>query len=278
VIDGRAIAAGVMSEVASRGRALHAAGIEPHLCFVTLGESRPAQMYASRLEKLGATAGIGVARRPLPADVTLLELDRVVAALNEDSTVDGVLVQMPLPDHLTYADLAHIIDPRKDVDGITVHNGGTLYLGLPGHPPSTASAMMHILRTIGVDPVGQDAVVVGRSNVVGHPVAELLIEADATVTVTHRQTKDLASHTRSADIVMMGAGEPCLLRADMIKQGVVIIDAGINPTPMGVVGDADFDSCKDIASAITPVPGGVGPVTNAVLLRNLIDSAERRGR
>ena len=125
--------------------------------------------------------------------------------------------------------------------------------------------------------MGQHAVVVGRSNVVGHPVAELLLEADATVTVTHRQTRDLASYTRSADILMLGAGEPHLIRRDMIKCGAVVIDAGINPTPQGVVGDVDFEACKDVASAITPVPGGVGPVTNAVLLRNLINSAEWRG-
>lgn len=277
VIDGRAIAHRLLEAVTGRTQALQRQGIQPHLCFVTIGTSRPAQIYASRLERLGDAAGMKVTRKPLAEDVDLTTLDAVVSALNCDDRVDGILVQMPLPEHLTYADLARIIDPRKDVDGITIHSGGLLYLGLPGHPPSTASAMMHILADIGVDPAGQEAVVVGRSNVVGHPVAELLLEANATVTVTHRQTRDLSQHTRSADILMLGAGEPHLIGPDMIKPGVVLIDAGINPTAGGLVGDADFEACKDIASAITPVPGGVGPVTNAVLLQNLVTSAERRG-
>jgi methylenetetrahydrofolate dehydrogenase (NADP+) / methenyltetrahydrofolate cyclohydrolase len=278
VIDGRAIAAELMVAIRARAESLSNAGVQPHLCFVTIGDSRPAQIYVNRLHKLGAPAGIEVSTRALPEDVQLDELDRVVSGLNEDDAVDGIIVQMPLPPHLTYEDIAQIIDPRKDVDGITVHSGGLLYLGLPGHPPSTASAMLHILDAIDVSPTGKDAVVVGRSNVVGHPVAELLLERDATVTVTHRQTRDLAHHTRGADILMMGAGSPRLITCDMIKPGVVIVDAGINPTPDGVVGDVDFEACAPLAAAITPVPGGVGPVTNAVLLRNLLSSAEARGR
>lgn len=276
VIDGRAIAADVMQSVAARAGEARRRGIVPHLCFVTIGHSQPAQMYAARLEKLGAAAGIEVTRRPLPLDVTLPELDATVTELNADPEVDGILVQMPLPAHLTYADLAAIIEPRKDVDGITIHSGGLLYLGLPGHPPSTASAMMHILHACGVDPAGKVAVVVGRSNVVGHPVAELLMAANATVTVTHRQTADLSFHTRQAEILMLGAGAPGLITPDGITPGVIIVDAGINPTPAGVVGDAHFEACLPLAAAITPVPGGVGPVTNAVLLRNLMASAESR--
>jgi methylenetetrahydrofolate dehydrogenase (NADP+) / methenyltetrahydrofolate cyclohydrolase len=277
VVDGRAIAAEVMESVRNRASVLRDAGVQPHLCFITIGESPPAQMYASRLERLGRQAGITVSRRPLAHDATLSVLDSTVATLNDDRTVDGILVQMPLPPHLTYADLAEIIDPRKDVDGITLHNGGLLYLGLPGHPPSTASAMMHILDAIGVDPSGMNSVVVGRSNVVGHPVAELLLARDATVTVTHRKTGNLARHTREADILMVGAGEPHLIGADMIKAGAIVVDAGINASAGGVVGDVAFEECKEVASVITPVPGGVGPVTNAVLLRNLVTSAEQRG-
>jgi methylenetetrahydrofolate dehydrogenase (NADP+)/methenyltetrahydrofolate cyclohydrolase len=265
--------------VSVRGRCdeLRARQVHPQLTFVTIGDSRPAQIYVNRLRKLGEPAGIAVSTLPLPGDVSLADLDRAVEGLNADNAVDGIIVQMPLPLHLTYADIARIIDPRKDVDGITVHSGGLLYLGLPGHPPSTASAMLHILDAIDVSPTGMDTVVVGRSNVVGHPVAELLLERDATVTVTHRQTRNLALHTRRADILMMGAGAPHLITAEMIKPGVVIVDAGINPTPDGVVGDVDFAACEPIAGAITPVPGGVGPVTNVVLLRNLVSSAEQRG-
>jgi methylenetetrahydrofolate dehydrogenase (NADP+) / methenyltetrahydrofolate cyclohydrolase len=275
-IDGKAIADQLMTSLAERSQALSQRGIRPSLCFVTIGDSKPAQMYLRRLEKLGGKAGVEVTTHGLPAEVTLKELDSSVASLNADPTIDGIIVQMPLPSHLTYADLAEIIEPRKDVDGITIRSGGLLYLGLPGHPPSTASAMMHILEAVGVKPRGCNAVVVGRSNVVGHPVAELLIAASATVTVTHSKTRDLAFHTRQAEILMVAAGRPLLITGDMIRSGVVVIDAGINPTAVGVVGDVDFEQCKDIASAITPVPGGVGPVTNAVLLRNLVDSAERR--
>jgi len=275
-IDGKAIAAELMTSLADRSQRLLQRGIQPHLCFVTIGDSKPAEMYLRRLEKLGGKAGVEVSRRALTYDVTLKELDSSVVSLNGDPAVDGIIVQMPLPAHLTYADLAEIIEPRKDVDGITIRSGGLLYLGLPGHPPSTASAMMHILDAVGVEPRGCNAVVVGRSNVVGHPVAELLLAASATVTVTHSKTRDLAFHTRQAEILMVAVGRPQLITGDMIRSGVVVIDAGINPTSDGVVGDVDFGQCKDIASAITPVPGGVGPVTNAVLLRNLIDSAERR--
>jgi methylenetetrahydrofolate dehydrogenase (NADP+)/methenyltetrahydrofolate cyclohydrolase len=215
-------------------------------------------------------------RKILASDVSLGDLDGEVAALNADDRVDGILVQMPLPHHLTSVDLSMIIDARKDVDGLTVHNAGKLYLGMSGQIPSTALAMTHILHVSGINPTGSHAVVVGRSNVVGHPVAELLLQCDATVTVAHRNTRDLGGITREADILMVGAGEPHLITAGMVKPGVVIVDAGINPTPSGVVGDVDFEACREIASAITPVPGGVGPVTNAIVLSNLVDSAEQR--
>ncbi|HEX6508656.1 MAG TPA: bifunctional 5,10-methylenetetrahydrofolate dehydrogenase/5,10-methenyltetrahydrofolate cyclohydrolase [Chloroflexota bacterium] len=276
ILDGRAIAADVLAGVADRVQALADGGIEPHLVFVTLGESAPALMYLGRLQKLARRVGIAMSRRALPHDVTLDHLDSEVAALNNDELVDGILVQMPLPEHLTVADLAVIIDARKDVDGLTVQNAGRLYLGLPGQTPSTALAMMHILTVSGVDPLGLHAVIVGRSSVVGHPVTELLLQSDATVTVTHRQTRDLGSFTSQGDILMVAAGEPHLISAEMVKPGAVIIDAGINPTETGVVGDVDFEAARHIAAAMTPVPGGVGPVTNAVLLRNLVDSAEQR--
>jgi methylenetetrahydrofolate dehydrogenase (NADP+)/methenyltetrahydrofolate cyclohydrolase len=212
----------------------------------------------------------------MPATITHQDLRCEIAALNADAAVDGILVQMPLPDHLNISDLSPVIDPHKDVDGITVRNAGRLYLGLPGQAPSTALAMMQILDWSGHNPTGKHAVVVGRSNVVGHPVTELLLHRDATVTVTHRQTDDLGQYTRQADILLVAAGEPHLIGEHMIKPGVVVVDAGINVTPDGVMGDVDFEACRERASAITPVPGGVGPVTNAVLLRNVVHSAEHR--
>ncbi len=276
ILDGRKISAQLLQGVKQRVEGLQESGIQPTLCFVTIGESEPALMYVSRLEILAARVGISVRRRALRLDVSLGDLDSEVAGLNEDEHIDGILVQMPLPDHLTAADLSVIIDSRKDVDGLTVHNAGKLYLGMPGQVPSTALAMTHILHVSGIDPRGAHAVVVGRSNVVGHPVAELLLQCDATVTVAHRATRHLGAVTREADILMVGAGEPHLIQPNMVKPGTIIVDAGINFTESGVVGDVDFEGCRGIARAITPVPGGVGPVTNAILLRNLVDSAEQR--
>jgi methylenetetrahydrofolate dehydrogenase (NADP+)/methenyltetrahydrofolate cyclohydrolase len=204
-------------------------------------------------------------------------LEALIAELNDDEAVDGVLVQMPLPDHLQHTDLSDLLAYRKDVDGITVLNAGHLYLGAPGHYPPTAVAMMELLRESGASPAGQTAVVVGRSNVVGHPVAELLLHAHATVIVTHRHTPTLGDFTRAADILMVGAGEPHLITGDMVKPGAVVIDAGINVTDAGVVGDVDAAAVEARAAALTPVPGGVGPVTNAILLRHVTDSAEAAG-
>lgn len=275
LIDGRVVAARLFESIGCRATALHKRGIVPHLAFVLLGKSRPARVYASRIEKLALPLGIQVTRRQLPGDATLSALEREVGALNADSAVDGILVQMPLPEHLVGTHLSSIIDQRKDVDGITIQNAGRLYLGLPGHPPSTASAILHILVEAGVAMAGRHAVVVGRSNIVGHPVAELLLNRDATVTVTHRQTRDLAASTRLADILVVAAGSVGLITPSMLAPGVVIVDAGINVTDTGIVGDVDPE-CREVASLMTPVPGGVGPVTNAVLLRGVVESAERR--
>jgi methylenetetrahydrofolate dehydrogenase (NADP+)/methenyltetrahydrofolate cyclohydrolase len=242
-----------------------------------IGSSPPAEVYATRLEKLGNRVGVQVARHQMSCEISVRELEEEVAALSADPHTDGILVQMPLPDHLLPARLSGIMDPRKDVDGVTIHNAGELYLGLPGRRPSTASAIMQILEWSGCPILGQHAVIVGRSNVVGHPVAELLLQQDATVTVTHRQTPDLGALTRQGDILVVAAGEIGLITRGMVKQGVVIVDAGINVTDDGVVGDVDYTGCSEVAGAITPVPGGVGPVTNACLLRSVVDSAEQRG-
>lgn len=276
VIDGKAIAASILEAVAGRSSELQARDIHPLLTFVMVGESVPARLYANRLDKLARPLGIEVRRMLLPESVLQVELERTVCELSADDSVDGILVQMPLPDHLTHARLSELIDPRKDVDGITIQNAGRLYLELPGQFPSTALAMMEVLEACNIDVPGKVAVIVGRSKVVGHPVAELLLRYDATVVVTHRQTRDLRSHTRQAEILMVAAGEPHLITGSMLRPGAVVIDAGINPTPGGIVGDVAFEEAREVVSAITPVPGGVGPVTNAVLLRGLVASAEQR--
>lgn len=276
VIDGKAVAERVLRSVGARASRLKARGIHPHLSFVMIGDSPPARVYANRLEKLARPLGVDFHRVHLDESARQSELERAVCDLSHDVSIDGILVQMPLPDHLSHTNLGDLIDPRKDVDGITVRNAGRLYLEMPGQFPSTALAMMEILDSCGVSATGKDAVVVGRSKVVGHPVAEMLMWRDATVTVTHRQTKDLASHTRRAEILMVAAGEPHLITGDMLLPGAVVIDAGINATPHGLVGDVAFEQAVSVVSAITPVPGGVGPVTNAVLLRSVLSSAEER--
>lgn len=277
LLPGRAIAERVFQEVAERAAVIVAEGLPPQLAFVMIGHSPPAELYASRLDKLASRVGIRIMRHVLDETVTEDVLARSVGALNADATVDGILVQMPLPLHVIGIDLSPLIDPRKDVDGITVSNAGRLYLGLPGQFPPTALAIMEVICASGVNPAGRHAVLVGRSNVVGHPVAEMLLNLDATLTVTHRQTAELGLFTRLGDLVVVAAGEPGLITADMIKPGAVIVDAGINVLSDGnVVGDVDFDACRAVASAITPVPGGVGQVTNAMLLRNLVRSAEQR--
>jgi methylenetetrahydrofolate dehydrogenase (NADP+) / methenyltetrahydrofolate cyclohydrolase len=275
LVDGRAVAAGVMEGLAVRVQRLHDRGCVPQLAFVLIGESGPARVYAGRLERLATTVGIDVSRLQLPADVTVSGLERQVGALNADWAVDGILVQMPLPPHLVGAHLSSVIDPHKDVDGITVSNAGKLYLGLPGHPPSTARAILEIIDFAGIEIAGQHAIVIGRSNVVGHPVAELLLNRHATVTITHRRTRDLFCLCRQADVLVVAAGAPGLITPDALKSGVVIVDAGINVTEHGVVGDVD-PRCVEVASVMTPVPGGVGPVTNAVLLVGVVESAETR--
>lgn len=276
ILHGRPIADNVLDALRERVLALDLGPAPPQLAFVMIGDSPPARVYVNGLERLGRVAGIAVSRHVLSADVSVPELDRTLSALNADNSVDGILVQMPLPDHLNRADLSGLMDARKDVDGITVSNAGRLYLGLAGQSPPTALAMMRMLEAADVCATGKHAVVIGRSNVVGHPVTEMLLQQDSTVTVTHRGTPNLADITAQADILMVGAGEAGLIRAHMVKPGVVIIDAGINVTGGGVVGDVAFEECVDVASAITPVPGGVGPVTNAMLLRNVVASAEKR--
>ncbi|GAC1321169.1 MAG: bifunctional methylenetetrahydrofolate dehydrogenase/methenyltetrahydrofolate cyclohydrolase FolD [Chloroflexota bacterium] len=276
IIDGRAVATAVLDSISARAADLQAREIHPALAFVMVGQSEPARLYARRLHTLARPLGIECREVHLPLAATQKELESTVCILSRDAQVDGILVQMPLPSHLTHANLGELLDARKDVDGITIDNAGRLYLEMPGHFPSTALAMMEILDSCGVNVTGKHAVVVGRSKIVGHPVAELLLRRDATVTVTHRQTRDLASHTRRAEILMVGAGEPHLVRGDMLLPGVVVVDAGINPTANGLVGDVHFEQAKLVAAAISPVPGGVGPVTNAVLLRSVVASAEQR--
>ncbi|HZS94046.1 MAG TPA: bifunctional 5,10-methylenetetrahydrofolate dehydrogenase/5,10-methenyltetrahydrofolate cyclohydrolase [Chloroflexota bacterium] len=276
ILDGNEIARRVRTDVQVRSEELRQRGVVPSLAFVRIGESAPAEVYVRRLERLAKHAGIEMMTLVLPEEIAAEEFGPELAALDSDPRIDGIIVQMPLPVRLRGVPIGELIDVRKDVDGATIHNAGRLYLGLPGQRPSTALAIVEVLDASGTEISGSDAVIVGRSPVAGHPAAELLLARNATITVTHRSTQALAGHIRRADIVIAAAGAPRLIRGDMIKPGATVVDAGINVTPDGIVGDVDFDSAVQTAGAITPVPGGVGPVTNAVLLRNVVESAERR--
>jgi methylenetetrahydrofolate dehydrogenase (NADP+) / methenyltetrahydrofolate cyclohydrolase len=276
VLDGKAIASSILETVHVRVAALRRRGVVPGLAFVVVGSSEPTELYVARLTKLGKRVEIDVLVRALPADTTVEQLEQEVSTINADASVDGIVIQMPLPEGLAVARLSSVLDARKDVDGITIESAGRLYQGLPTHAPSTALAMVRILASSGIEVRGKHAVIVGRSNVVGHPLAELLMRADATTTITHSKSGDLSGYTRQADILALAVGRPALIKGEMIKPGAVVLDAGINVTPEGVVGDSDFEGCVALASAITPVPGGVGPVTNAVLLSSVVESASQR--
>lgn len=276
ILDGRLVAAEVLGDLGRRVEELSSGGSVPGLVFVRFGVDAAAEVYARRIHRLADRLGINVRYLDLPPGIGPGDLGRELSTLDVDPSVDGILVQMPLPEHLFGLDLSPYISPRKDVDGITIQNAGRLYLGVDGQKPSTAAAMVEILRWAGVCATGRVVTVVGRSNVVGHPVAELLLQQDATLIVTHRKTVDLSAYTRQADILIVAAGEPALITPAMVRPGVVILDAGINVTERGLVGDVDFPAVEPVAGAITPVPGGVGPVTNAVLMRHVVFSAEQR--
>jgi methylenetetrahydrofolate dehydrogenase (NADP+) / methenyltetrahydrofolate cyclohydrolase len=276
ILDGREVAAQILRGVEERVSSLRARGVQPKLNFVTIGEAAETQVYIRQLERVAGRVGIEVCRTTLDEESTPRDVARAIDALNSDASVNAVIFQLPLPERQKAIKLAALLDPDKDVDGITYESCGRLYAGAPGPVPSTAAAMMEILDSAGIDVAGKSALVIGRSPVVGHPVAELLLHRNATVTVAHRQTRDLAVLARNAEILMVGAGKPRLVTRDMVSPGAVIVDAGTNVTDGGLVGDVDFEGCVQVARAITPVPGGVGPVTNAVLLRGVVDIAERR--
>lgn len=281
LLDGRDLAERIRADFAPRLDRLVARGHLPRLVVVEVGENQAARSYI-RGQRRGADAwGIEFDLRTLPASTDEKGVRRVLRELNADPRVTGILLAMPLPAGLGARALQQTIRPAKDVEGVHPENlGGCLY-GRYGLLPCTALAAMALLEDSGTDLRGKEAVVVGHSEIVGKPVALLLLAQDATVTVCHKDTRDLAAHTRRADVVVVAVGKPNLIRADMVKPGALIIDIGINAVPdaedpgrMRLVGDVDFDAVAPIAGAITPVPGGVGPVTVAMLMRNTLLAAE----
>jgi len=278
IIDGSAIAAKLRGEVATAAAALRAhAQIVPTLAVVLVGDDPASAVYVKAKAKAAREASVDVRDHKLAATTTQAELMALVAELNGDPFVDGILVQLPLPPHLDSDAVIRALDPGKDVDGLHPTNLGYLAQGKPVVVPCTPKGCMRLLREVGVDPAGLRAVVLGRSVLVGKPIALLLQNANATVTMCHSKTRDLADEVRRADIVVAAIGRPEMVRGDWIKPGATVLDVGVNRTAEGkLVGDVHFTSAIQHAHAITPVPRGVGPMTIACLLENTVEAARRR--
>ena len=274
IIDGNALAAAVRERAAVGARSLRDRGLTPCLAVVLVGDDPGSASYVRMKERDCAAVGIESRDHRLPAETTQAELEALVDALNADVAVHGILVQMPLPAHLDPEAIIERISPAKDVDGFHPESLGRLVRGLPGFRACTPAGVMEMLRAHDIDPTGMRAVVVGRSTIVGKPMALLLLEANATVTVCHSRTRDLPGVCRQADLLVAAIGRPKMIDASYVKPGAVVIDVGINRTEEGMVGDVDFASVEPVASAITPVPGGVGPMTRAMLMVNTIAAAE----
>ncbi|WP_374676454.1 bifunctional methylenetetrahydrofolate dehydrogenase/methenyltetrahydrofolate cyclohydrolase FolD [Ideonella sp.] len=276
LIDGNALSRQLRAEVAERAAALTARGVRPGLAVVLVGDNPASAVYVRNKVKACADSGLHSVLEKYEATLTEAELLARIEALNEDPAIHGILVQLPLPAHIDAHKVIEAISPDKDVDGFHVASAGALMVGQPGFRPCTPYGCMKMLDSIGVSPQGKHAVVIGRSNIVGKPMAMLLLAANATVTVCHSATPDLAHHTRQADIVVAAVGKRNVLTADMVKPGAVVIDVGMNRDDAGkLCGDVDFAGVSEVAGWITPVPGGVGPMTITMLLVNTIEAAER---
>lgn len=277
IIDGKAFAAGLRERIATQTAAFRAAaGRAPGLAVVLVGDDPASAVYVRSKHKATVAAGMESFEHRLPAETLQDELLALVDQLNADPTVDGILVQLPLPHHIDERVVTTRIDPDKDVDGFHPVNAGRLATGLHGFVPCTPLGCLMLLKDRLGDLSGLDAVVIGRSNIVGKPMAALLTAESCTVTVAHSKTRDLSSVVKRADIVVAAVGRPLMIKGEWIKPGATVIDVGINRTEEGLVGDVDFAGALSVAGAITPVPGGVGPMTIAVLLRNTLLSAHRR--
>ena len=277
ILDGAALAKSIRAEVAQRVARCAAAGRAPGLAVLLVGDDPGSAIYVRHKVKDCEEAGMRSLLERLPADTTQAALLARIRALNDDDSVDGILVQLPLPAQIDPAAVIEAISPAKDVDGFHVASAGALLTGQKGFLPCTPYGVMRLLEHAGARLRGAEAVVVGRSNIVGKPQALLLLQADATVTICHSRTRDLAAHTRRADVLVAAVGRARMIRGEMIKPGAIVIDVGMNRDEHGkLCGDVDFESARQVASWITPVPGGVGPMTRAMLLVNTIEAAERR--
>ncbi|AVQ79982.1 MULTISPECIES: bifunctional methylenetetrahydrofolate dehydrogenase/methenyltetrahydrofolate cyclohydrolase FolD [unclassified Variovorax] len=279
LIDGNALAKTIRAEVAGRTAALKAKGVNPALSIILVGEDPASQVYTRHKVNDSAQTGLDATLETYPAEMSEADLLARIRTLNDDPKVHGILVQLPLPRHMDSQKVIETISPAKDVDGFHVASAGALMIGAPGFWPCTPHGCMKMLESIGYDLRGKHAVVIGRSNIVGKPMAMMLLAKSATVTICHSATQDLGAITRQADVIVAAVGKLNLLTADMVKPGAVIIDVGMNRKEDGkLAGDVDFDGVKEVASWITPVPGGVGPMTRAMLLANTLEAAERAAK
>ncbi|OIQ93462.1 bifunctional protein FolD protein [mine drainage metagenome] len=277
LLDGNALSASIRAGLATRAAALAARGVTPCLAVILVGEDPASSVYVRNKVAACEKAGVRSLKDVYPAEVDPAVVFARIAALNADPGVHGILVQLPLPKRFDAEAVLEAIDPEKDVDGFHAENVGALMQGKPRFIPCTPYGVMEMLKSRGVALKGAEAVIVGRSNIVGKPMAMLLLAAGCTVTVCHSQTRDLAFHTRRADILVAAVGRARMITGDMIKPGATVIDVGINRLPDGkLCGDVDFASASAVAGIITPVPGGVGPMTITMLLANTIEAAERR--
>ena len=277
ILDGKAVSLKVKESVKVRADELKKFGVEPTLAVVLVGEDKASQTYVRAKEKACNEYGIKSVAHRLSENTTQAELLALINVLNLDDSIHGILVQLPLPKHIDTNTILATIDPAKDVDGFHAVNVGKLVSGLDGFVPCTPLGVMEILKEYGIDVAGLNAVVIGRSNIVGKPMANLLLNASATVTITHSKTKNLKEICKNADLIVAAIGKPFFLKADMVKDGAVVVDVGINRLDDGrLVGDVDFDEVAPKCSYITPVPGGVGPMTIAMLLNNTILAAQAK--
>ncbi|MEJ8858684.1 bifunctional methylenetetrahydrofolate dehydrogenase/methenyltetrahydrofolate cyclohydrolase FolD [Variovorax robiniae] len=275
LIDGNALAKTIRAEVAGRTQALRARGITPALSIILVGEDPASQVYTKHKVNDSTETGLEATLERYPATMTEAELLARICALNEDPKVHGILVQLPLPKHMDSQKVIETISPAKDVDGFHIQSAGALMTGARGFWPCTPYGCMKMLESIGYSLRGKHAVVIGRSNIVGKPMAMMLLAQSATVTICHSATADLRAMTLQADVIVAAVGKRNVLTADMVKPGAVVIDVGMNRNDEGkLCGDVDFEGVRELASWITPVPGGVGPMTRAMLLVNTLEAAE----
>ncbi|ADE57662.1 MAG: bifunctional methylenetetrahydrofolate dehydrogenase/methenyltetrahydrofolate cyclohydrolase FolD [Aminobacterium colombiense] len=277
ILDGKKVAADVVASIKKEVEEIKAQGKHvPGLAVVLVGENPASKVYVGQKEKKCKEVGFNSFLHKLPASTTEEELLKLIDTLNNDRAIDGILVQLPLPEQINTDKVLMAIAPSKDVDGFHPVNMGNLVTGLPAVHPCTPKGIMYILDAYNIDIEGKHAVVVGRSNIVGKPIAHLLLDRNATVTICHSRTKDLAAIVRQADIVVAAVGRPRMITASMVKEGAVVIDVGINRLEDGLVGDVDFEGVAEVASWITPVPGGVGPLTIAMLLQNALEAGLKK--